>query len=648
MTPRACASAISLCFIAAAPALAQDAPRSQTLAPVVVTGARFTSDPAMLPIGATVITADEIRRAGAGSVGEAINKIGGVFGRKSLTGSSDYVFDMRGFGSNSSNNMVVVVDGVRMSENELSEAALSTIQIDSVERIEITRGGSSVLYGDGATGGIINIVTKHPGKQGGRGTVYAEVGQLGQRELRASATQSWNGFSLDAGIGAQRSDNYRDNNKFEQNNYHIGAQWALQNGRVGVRLDRANQDYRLAGGLSLAEFHATPRKTNSPNDFASYDSDRLTAFIERRIGAFDLAAELSHREKTAKSTYYRSNGPSNSVYESKQTQFSPRLRHLGQFGDLLNEMVAGIDLIRWNRTTSWMDDSSQKSQAIYLRDEIKFDGPHRARVAAGVRHETFDKDSFTRGQFARTNYDLKQSLNAWDLQGSYDVAPLVNLHAKVGQSYRIATSDENGSTSTGAPLLPQKSRDLELGATVGDSAHSLTARLFRHRLTNEIYYDPTLMQYGANTNLAPTRREGIEIEGKAQLAANWRLSGHLQHVKATFSEGPHAGKTMVLVPKNTVSMRLSWLPNDGQSADVGVQWVDSQRYGGDFSNTCSGQIPSFTTVDARYARKLGAWEFALSGKNLSDKKYFSNAYACNGGIYPSDGRQLKVSARYDF
>ena len=97
-----------------------------------------------------------------------------------------------------------------------------------------------------------------------------------------------------------------------------------------------------------------------------------------------------------------------------------------------------------------------------------------------------------------------------------------------------------------------------------------------------------------------------------------------------------------------LTARLSWTPASGQTADVGAQWVDKQRYGSDFDNSCSGEMPSFTTLDARYARKFGRWEWALSGQNLADKHYYSQAFACKGGIYPADGRQLKLSARYEF
>ena len=80
-------------------------------------------------------------------------------------------------------------------------------------------------------------------------------------------------------------------------------------------------------------------------------------------------------------------------------------------------------------------------------------------------------------------------------------------------------------------------------------------------------------------------------------------------------------------------------------------WIASAT-AADFDNKCPAQIPSYTTLDARYARKLGQWEFAVSGLNLSDKRYFSQAFSCDkgiqGGIYTADGRQLKLSARYEF
>lgn len=624
--------------------------QDQMLAPVVVTASRFASDPAFAPIGATVITADDIRNAGADNVNQAIRKIGGVYGRQSSYGTQDFDLDLRGFGTNSAQNIVVLVDGVRLSENELSVAPLSSIPIDTVERIEIMRGGSSVLYGDGATGGVIQIITKRPARNKLSGSVTAEIGQYGQRELRASAAKGWDGFALDANVSSQRTDNYRDNNAVRQNNFSGGAQWASKEGRAGVRIDLARQDSGLAGALSLAQFEDNPRQTVTPRDHGSVDNDRYTAFIERNFGAWEAAAELSRRERTSKAFYdFGSYGTSSPTYTSRQTQFSPRVRNLSTVGGMTNELVLGLDLGHWNRVidSSYSQaDTSQRSKAVYVRDEVKWG---KARIAAGLRHELFDKDSIDPAPFSTATYSKSQSLNAWELQGSYAVTPALNLFAKSGQSYRVANADENGYTAVvNVPLDAQTSHDLELGASLGNAAQKLTVRLFQHRLRNEIFFDPTAGFFGANVNLDPTKRQGIEVEAGARVTSALRVSAQLRHVNASFTEGVNAGKEMVMVPKNTVSTRLSWLPGDGQTADIGIQWVSEQRYGADFANTCSALMPSYTTLDGRYAKRMGAWEFAVAGTNLTDKHYFSNAYGCKSGIYPNDGRQLKVSARYDF
>jgi iron complex outermembrane receptor protein len=644
--PLALACAFSLSI--AASAFSQDG----AIPSVVITGPRFPSAPTLAPIGATVITQDYIRSAGAADVNQAIRKIGGVFGRQSLDSSPDFALDMRGFGVNSSQNMVIMVDGVRLNENELAATVLSTIPIDTVDRIEITRGGGSVLYGEGATGGVIRIFTRKPGGAGAHGSVFAEAGQFNQRDGRATLNYNVGDVALDAAVGNQSTDNYRANSDFKQTNFSGGMQLAYQDGRVGLRAEGARQDSRFPGSLKLAQFQADPRQTTTPNDFGSLDTDRVTAFVEHHVGNLDLAADLSHRERGVKATYVSSFGTTNLAYTARQTQFSPRLRQLATVGGMLNELVAGIDLIRWQRkTTSDFStaDARQDSKAIYLRDEMRFDQAHDGRLAVGARHELFDKDFVDPLAFNPAPESGAQALNAWELQASYKLLPKLEAYARAGQSYRVANVDENGYRVSFGMLAPQTSHDVELGATFGDSARQLSARVFRHNLRNELFYDPTQNGgFGANTNLDPTRRQGVEIDAEAQLAPAWRVVAHLQHLDARFTEGPNAGREMVLVPKNMLTTRVVWAPGDGQSADLGAQWVDTQRYGGDFANTCDGRIPSYTTVDARYARKLGAWELALSGLNLADRQYFSNAFSCKAAIYPSNGRQLKLSARYDF
>jgi iron complex outermembrane receptor protein len=634
--------ASALLVLSAGCAFAADA----SLPTVTVSGARFASDPALNPIGATVITAQDIRNAGVADVNAAIRKIGGVYGRQSLDASPDFALDLRGFGSNSSQNLVVMVDGVRLSENELGGAALSTIPIETVERIEIIRGGASVLFGEGATGGVIQVVTKRSAPNSQRASVRAEAGSFSLRDVRVSGAKAWDRFSFDAAVGHTETDNYRANNRFEQDAFSGGLAARVGNGRIGLRVDSARQDARFPGSLSFAEFQADPRQTKTPLDNGSLDSDRVNLFAEQRFGSLDLAAELSQREKTVKGEYISAFGAYNSTSGTRQVQFSPRARHLARFDGMVNELVAGFDLTRWTRdTTSTYGGShaSQRAKGYYLRDELKFDG---ARVSGGVRRESFDKYYF--GGFGAAD-DSSQSKTAWELQGSVKLVDALEVFAKLGKSYRVPNADENSYRDSMGVLAIQDSRDLELGLDWTAATLQGGVRLFRHNLDNEIFYDPTANGgYGANTNLDPTRRQGLEANLAAVFARDWKLTGHWQHVKAEFRSGANAGREMVLVPENVVTARLAWQPGNGQVADIGVQWVGSQRYGSDFSNTCAYRIPSHSTVDARYSRTVGRFEFGVSALNLGDKQYFSQGFQCRAGIYPSAGRQLKVSARYDF
>lgn len=619
------------------------------IAPVVIIGSRFPSSPDLAPIGAVVITASDIHRAGINNVNEAIRKLAGVYGRQSFYGTQDFDLDLSGFGADSANNIVIMVDGVRLSENEQAAALLSSIPIESVARIEIMRGGSSVLYGDGATGGVIQIVTKQTGQTPLTGSVSAEVGQFNERAGKISLSQGWDKLNVSLNLSDQKTDNYRINNTVSQQNISGDLTWYFAQGRIGLRTDSVRQKVGLPGALAtLAQFEQDPRQSLNPFDNASISMDRYTAFIEQNIDHWQATAELSNRERTTKANFVSLQ--SMSIYSGHQTQFSPRLRHTNDINGLHNEFVAGLDFINWNRQTKSnysLDYATQKSKAIYFRNEANVG---QARLAFGARREIFDKTSANPFAYSADNYNVVQAVNAWELQGSYAFTPAVNTFAKIGQSYRVANVDDNSFTAEpNTPLLPQHSHDIELGTVLGKENQQLTLRLFRHNIIHEIYYSPTANSgLGANSNLDPTKRQGVALDAKWRLSKQFRLTAQAQHVNAVFTAGVNEGKKLALVPKNTVSAYVNWVVDEVQNAFVGVQWVDTQRYGGDFTNACPVLIPAHVSLDARYSQTVGAWELAVMGSNLTNKKYFTNAYGCMSGIYPDAGRQLKVSLIYSF
>ena len=657
-TPRGTGRVLTLVSLisAAFGATAQVAPLQdqQTLAPVVVSASRFPNDPAFAPIGAIVITADEIRESGASDINDAIRKIGGVHARQNLAGTKDYSLDLRGFGEASDRNIVVLVDGVRMNEIGLGVAAFSSIPLDSVERIEIVRGGSSVLYGEGATGGTIHIITKKGAANAVTGSIVGEVGNFNHRELRAFVSKGWDQFSVTLNASKAKADNYRDNNETDQENFNGGLHWRTPETKLGLRVDVARNKARMPGDLTLAEFRQNPRQATTPNDWATQDVDRYTLYAERRLGNVELTAELAHTDKSSEGAGAGDFSRYELASKGSTTQFSPRARHLQDFAGGRNEFVIGMDFSRWDYRMDGVAeyfgigvfpydaDNRQKSQAIYIRDEIRIG---KARVAAGARQERFERLFVSSG--LKTE-DASQTLRAWELQSSYDFSTNQVAFVKIGKSYRVATADETYPTA----LRPQTSRDMEVGTTIGGGQRNLTIRAFQHRLRDEIAYDPTVPPVGANINLDPTKRQGIELEGSMRLATSLRVAANVQHMSAKFTEGLHSGKYVPLVPRNTAAMKAYWQPAGNHSVYAGVQWVDSQYFGGDLDNACGARIPSYTTLDARYAIRTGAWEFALSGTNLTNKDYFSYGFSQTNctilGGYPDSGRQLKFSIRRDF
>ena len=143
---------------------------SQNEDAVVVTATRFAERLREAPIGVRIITAADIAASAATTLPELLSKFGGLHVRDN-SGSPDKQIDLRGFGITSDQNTLVLVDGVRINQNDISATRLSSIPLQAIERIEILPSGCAVPYGAGATGGTVHIITQGPESGERSGTV---------------------------------------------------------------------------------------------------------------------------------------------------------------------------------------------------------------------------------------------------------------------------------------------------------------------------------------------------------------------------------------------------------------------------------------------------------------------------------------------
>ena len=127
---------------------------------IVVTAAKVEEPVKQTPRNVTVITAEDIAESPSNNIIDLLGREAGINVRSLQGTDRQAVIDIRGMGATAASNVVVLVDGVRLNSPDLSGPDLSSISLDQIERIEVVRGSGGVLYGSGAVGGVVNIVTK--------------------------------------------------------------------------------------------------------------------------------------------------------------------------------------------------------------------------------------------------------------------------------------------------------------------------------------------------------------------------------------------------------------------------------------------------------------------------------------------------------
>jgi len=268
---------------------------------VVVTATRFEQRAHEIAVGAIIITDEQIMRSGVTTLPQLLARQPGITVRDN-SGNPDQSVDMRGFGITGDQNTLVLVDGQRLSENELTAARWSTIPLSAIDRIEILRGSGTVMYGGGATGGVINIITKtaHNGERDFN--VYGGYGTYDTLDLRGGGSIAGDGVGLTVNGGRYSSDNYRDHNRVVQRNVEAALQTVGTGPQLGFKIGADDQDLQLPGARTAAQLETDPRGATTPSDFANRKGWHALTTTRFDLGFGELAADLGYRKKDAESS----------------------------------------------------------------------------------------------------------------------------------------------------------------------------------------------------------------------------------------------------------------------------------------------------------------------------------------------------------
>lgn len=663
MNPSTSLTVVSLAVLAALPASAAEvkaeaSPHANADA-VVVTATRFAEADPAVAANVSVITRQQIRSTPAQSVPDVLKATagidvsqlgGGVMGRNATV-------DLRGFGATATSNTLILVDGLRVNPIDSGTVNWSAIALDSVERIEIIRGSGTVLYGDGATGGVINIITNKSGQP-----VTALTATLGSYGYKGADLQLANGNDkayYNLFVSHAEADGYRKNSQQDQQSASGRVGWLLDRGELFTDFAVYQESDGQPGAIFSPAFRNDPRSTRSPHNREERDGYRIRPGFSYRVNdRLSVEAELAFDHQKLGFKNFSSFGDSASERVRETTSLTPRLRWRHDLGTLPSETVVGVDYydgkVRADNVGFANQGAEQESTSLYLQNVSTLS--EKLSLTLGARSQRVrqdaHQDAYAPWFSPAVAGDATRSKGAYDAGLAY-AAQGWRVYGKTGTTYRFANVDElfgfdlvNFVPVFAGDLKPQHGTINEIGGSVDVGPVSLRASLYALKLKDEIGFDGS-----ANVNLERTRRRGAELEADWKISAGWLAKASYAYTDAEFTDGALSGKAVPLVARHQASAQLTWNSGRTGAYTALARHVGERRFGGDFANA-QGMLDSYTTLDLQAVWTLKPLKITAKVLNALDKKYspfagYSATYN-DTFYYPADARSFFVSARYDF
>lgn len=625
---------------------------------VIVSANRFVESDARVPATVSVISREDIEHSPARNLPDLLKNSAGLnvvplYGNMGI----DATVDIRGFGDSANSNTLVLLDGQRLNPIDMGSISWSLIPLEQIQRVEIIRGSGTVLYGDRATGGIINIITDKSGKE--HAFLAASVGSNDFRGVDGliSGGNTAGYYNFRAHYAA--TDGWRQNTQAEQQVVSGRGGWYLGRGEVFTDFAVYKDDSGMPGSIAEAVYRSNPRQARTPLDSQRKEGYRLRPGVSIPIGdTLNVEAEISveHEQQHFNNVSFGSTFNR----ERNIVSFTPRLRWNHGLAGLRSETVVGLDYYAGkvdNEYSSYpTQNAKQFSSAGYFQNTTQFGQSWTATI--GGRNQRMDQrarqDAYPAFFMPAMSGGTARTRNAWDAGLTYSGEGW-RAYGKFGTAFRFANTDElfgfdpfNGNPVFAGDLKPQRGTLKELGASFKSGPVSGRAAIYDMQLTNEIGYDGSLF---ANVNFDPTRRQGLETEAEWQIDTRLRAGVSYTYSDATFRDGIYDGKRIPLSPRNKAALNLNWDTGSLGNYTVVTNYVGERIYSGDFANVRK-HLANYTTVDLMGSWNFRPWTLTARLLNVFDKRYAPFAlYATSRSdyyYYPADGRSFYLTAKYDF
>jgi iron complex outermembrane receptor protein len=645
--------------LASLPVQAQDeAPPPTRLEPVVVTVTRIEQQSSEAPGSVTVVTDEDIRHSASQTVDDLLRQVPGfsLFRRSSslVTHPTAQGVSLRGIGPSGTSRALVLLDGVPINDPFGGWVYWSRVPLQSIQQIEVVRGGGSSVWGNYALGGVINVITRRPTEQAA--FLDASYGTHDTHNVDLLLTEARGPLRLSI-----------EGNDFSTGGYDVVK--ASRRGSVDIEADSRHSmftgraDLVQSSELSLfltGSYFDESRGNGTPLQFNRTESEWAALGGSMRAGESDWSFTLSSQVQNFRSTF--SNQAANRNSETLALdQIAPSasvaayLQWSRRFGNHL--LSAGID----GRWTEGETDERVFTAGVYTRrreaggqqaltgafaqDVITLG--RLAEIVAGLRGDSWTSyEGFRRdippaaGVPARQSFsDVNHLAASPRLAALVHATPSTDLLSSVYQGFRVPTVNElyrvfrvrNDVTVANEHLRPERLTGGELGVHQRWAPVEVRVTGFWNEVTDlvaNVTVPKPLPDCPAGTtcrqrqNVDLARIRGIEAEVSAQLSRDWRIiAGYLlsdTRVVESSRQRTLEGNRLAQVPEHSASLTVRYL--NPAWADVSVTGRYVGRQFEDDANTLP--MGSYFVVDVTLSRRFAKWGEAYLGvENLFDQVY---------------------------
>lgn len=524
---------------------------------VVVTATRSPYSVDKVPVRVRVIDAEAIETSAARTVEELLRGEGSLQVRDSLGNGRNVRISLRGLAAGQ--NALILVDGRRLNNSDLSEPDLTDIALKDVERIEVLEGGAGVLFGDQAVGGVVNVITRQGRGEGGR--VALGVGSYSARNYQLGYGGAVLDDKLDYRFSAQKdeAEGYRDETDIDYHHLRGEGGYRYGAGRVFAEVQRTGNDYLLPGALLDVELADDRRQAgDSFNDYA-IDSTLYRVGIDHNFGevATLLAAYAKRDEDVRIDGRSLSFGDSRTFQSRKVETFDPRLvMNLGDWRVTVGSDLEDYDYVLEVDSSFGLSRSDHRHQRRSEYLHAIYSPLETVQVSAGIRRARVDVD--VDGGWFQASYDDGVTVRQVGL--SWRLADNLRFYANRDETFRFALADENVDfMGNVVALKPQEGVAWELGGEWRVADLALNLSLFDHAIDNEIGYDTGAF---ANVNFDDTRRRGATLDAVWQVHQRLEARASVTGMSAEFDAGPLDGKRTPGVSETLGKLALAYQFSD--------------------------------------------------------------------------------------